>query len=85
MARPRIGIFGAVFAIGGMLALRWAQKRRIAQAMTARDLTRWEGEGGSIAEAEPMRPAALPGSTHPRAGNGVDHGVTGGAWPFPRS
>ncbi|CAB3771238.1 hypothetical protein [Paraburkholderia humisilvae] len=85
MARPRIGILGAVFAIGGMLALRWTQKRRMAQAMAARDLTRWEGEGGSIAEAETVQPATLPGGTHARVGNGADHAAAGGAWPFPRS
>jgi hypothetical protein len=86
MARPRIGIFGALFAIGGMVAWRWAQKRRAAQAATARDLTRWEGEGGSVfAGQEPVQPAALPGGTHPHVGNGADHGASGGAWPFPRS
>jgi hypothetical protein len=85
MARPRIGIFGALFAVGGMVAWRWAQKRRAAQAATARDLTRWEGEGGSVADAGPVQPATLPGGTHPNAGNGADHGATGGAWRFPRS
>ncbi|MDQ7981396.1 hypothetical protein QYH69_29625 [Paraburkholderia sp. SARCC-3016] len=86
MARPRIGIFSALFAIGGMLAWRWAQNRRAAQAATVRDLTRWEGEGGSVsADRDALQPATLPGGTHPRAGNGADHAASGGAWPFPRS
>ncbi|MFC0575645.1 hypothetical protein [Paraburkholderia solisilvae] len=85
MARPRIGVFGALFAVGGMLAWRWAQKRRAAQTATARDLTRWEGEGGAVADAQPVQPAALPGGTQPRGANGADHGAAGGAWPFPRS
>ena len=86
MARPKIGIFGAVFAVGSVLAWRWVQKQRAAQQPLARDLTRWEGEGGTV--TEPAQPAAgAPGAqvapaTHLRNGNGADHGD---AWPFPRS
>ncbi|HEY3596482.1 MAG TPA: hypothetical protein VGL08_03055 [Paraburkholderia sp.] len=86
MARPRIGIFGALFAVGGMLAWQWAQKHRAARATSARDLTRWEGEGGAVAEAAESAPASLPGGTAPRTANGVDPAAPSGkAWPFPRS
>ncbi|EIM97149.1 hypothetical protein WQE_30608 [Paraburkholderia hospita] len=88
MARPKIGIFGAVFAVGSVLAWRWVQKQRAAQQPLARDLTRWEGEGGAV--TEPAQPApGAPGAQvaptpakHLRNGNGADHGD---AWPFPRS
>jgi hypothetical protein len=48
MARPRIGIFGALVAVGGLLAWRWAQKHRASQAHLNRDLSRWEDEGGAV-------------------------------------
>jgi len=32
-----------------------------------------------------VQPAALPGTTHPRSANGVDHNASGDAWPYPRS
>jgi len=38
MARPKIGIFGAMMAVGGLLAWRWAQRRRASQANLNRDL-----------------------------------------------
>jgi hypothetical protein len=85
MARPKIGIFGALFAIGSVVAWRWVQKQRAAQAVPARDLTRWEGEGGSVSNDAPLQAAALPGTTHPRSANGVDPSASGKAWPFPRS
>ncbi len=86
MARPKIGIFGALFAVGGMLAWHWAKKHRAAQSTAARDLTRWEGEGGAISETPPATPSAPPpGGTHPRGANGADHAASGDAWPFPRS
>jgi hypothetical protein len=83
MARPRIGIFGALFAVGSVLAWRWVQKQRAAQPPLARDLTRWEGEGGTVTEpAQPAPGAQVAPATHLRNGNGADHGD---AWPFPRS
>ena len=87
MARPRIGIFGALFAVGSVLAWRWVQRQRAATPPLARDLTRWEGEGGSVsADRDALQPATLPGGTHPRVGNGADHSAAGGgSWPFPRS
>ncbi|GAB2887358.1 hypothetical protein GCM10027093_23110 [Paraburkholderia jirisanensis] len=85
MARPKIGIFGALFAVGSVLAWRWVQKQRAAQAVPARDLTRWEGEGGAVTNDQPLHPKALAGTTHPRSANGADHSASGDAWPFPRS
>lgn len=85
MARPRIGIFGALVAVGGVIAWRWAQRHRSAQARLNRDLNRWEGEGGSVDTAPQMAPAtsgvprASTASTH-RAGQGNGKGD---AWPFP--
>ena len=49
MARPKIGIFGALVALGGFLAVRHMQRNRAAQAQAARELSRWEGEGGTVA------------------------------------
>ena len=87
MARPKIGIFGALFAVGGVLAWRWVLKQRAANAPLARDLTRWEGEGGSVTTPAQPAPTAqiAPASTRRHNGNGADHGATGDAWPFPRS
>jgi hypothetical protein len=85
MARPKIGIFGALFAIGGVVAWRWVQRQRAAQAVPARELTRWEGEGGAVSNDAPLHPAARSGATHPSSANGADHGASGEAWPFPRS
>jgi hypothetical protein len=83
MARPRIGIFGALFAVGSVLAWRWVQKQRAAQAPLARDLTRWENEGGAVTEPQQPAPGAqMTPATHLRRGNGADHSD---AWPFPRS
>ena len=86
MARPRIGIFGALFAVGSVLAWRWAQTQRAAQSSAARDLTRWEGEGGSVTEPENPAPGAqMTPAGHLRKGNGANGADHGDAWPFPRS
>ncbi|MFL9871110.1 hypothetical protein [Paraburkholderia megapolitana] len=78
MARHRIGIFGVLVAIGGILALRCAQKSRAAQTTTAREVSRWEGEGGATAPAAQAAPAV-------KGTNGAHHpGANGDAWPFPR-
>ncbi|WP_109478466.1 hypothetical protein [Paraburkholderia sp. C35] len=84
MARPKIGVFGALFAVGSVLAWRWVQQRRAAQPPLARDITRWEDEGGSVTAPAPAAPAAqLASATAPlRNGNGADHSEP---WPFPRS
>ncbi|MEQ5841557.1 hypothetical protein N0A02_19180 [Paraburkholderia acidicola] len=57
MARHRIGLFGVLVAVGGILALRCVQKSRAAQTTTAREVSRWEGEGGAIAPAAPAAQA----------------------------
>ncbi|SAK59693.1 hypothetical protein [Caballeronia ptereochthonis] len=78
MARSSIGIFGALFAVGSVLAWKWVQSQDAAGRRTARDLSRWEDEGGKV-----LTPAGGE-STH--AVNG--HGAVGGtadAWHFPRS
>jgi hypothetical protein len=93
MARPKIGIFGALVAVGGMIAWRWAQKHRASQARLAGELNRWESEGGAVntqaAEATPAShsPGSGPGGTvvPNGAGNGA-FGQVGGtrdAWIFP--
>jgi hypothetical protein len=88
MARPKIGIFGALMALGGFLAVRYVQHKRAAHYPVARELSRWEGEGGAV--AAPSAPAAS--LTADNAGPG-EHGANGSAhangnghaWPFPRS
>jgi hypothetical protein len=94
MARPRIGIFGALVAVGGVLAWRWTQKHRASQARLAGELNRWEGEGGALAsvtQAAPSTPASAVaphgasanGANGPRAANGAYTGGTRDAWHFP--
>ncbi|PMS18853.1 hypothetical protein C0Z18_16150 [Trinickia dabaoshanensis] len=90
MARPKIGIFGALVAVGGVLALRWAQKHRAAQARLAGELTRWEGEGGAVAASSSAAgPMSDSGPGHDVVPNGAGHGAMGriggtrDAWIFP--
>ena len=89
MARPKFGLFGALFAIGGVLAWRWAQTQRDAAKRGARELNRWEDEGGKVATpasasaASTARPAAPA-----KPSNGVGNGALGStpeAWNFPHS
>jgi hypothetical protein len=81
MARPTIGLFGALFAVGSVLAWKWMQTRDAASRRTARDLSRWEDEGGKV-----ITPAsAASRGRSPHAANG--HAALGGtrdAWNFPR-
>jgi hypothetical protein len=91
MARPKIGIFGALMALGGFLAVRYVQQRnRAAQVPAARELSRWENEGGTV--GAPTAPtdhqATTAGDASPSSheANGSAHpNGNGGAWPFPRS
>ncbi|MGF6724012.1 hypothetical protein P3T43_003377 [Paraburkholderia sp. GAS41] len=92
MARPKIGIFGALVAVGGLLALRWAQKHRASQASLNRELNRWEDEGGAVTPVTQVTPtvASAPpagvGGTPSVAVNGANHpNGLGEAWPFPHS
>ncbi|MFL9962770.1 hypothetical protein PQR02_17070 [Paraburkholderia sediminicola] len=87
MARP-IGIFGVLMALGGFLAVRYVQNKRATQLPTARELSRWEGEGGAV--ATPAAPAGALGAGGASPGaqgtNGSAHSNGDGrAWPFPRS
>ncbi|MFM0504199.1 hypothetical protein [Paraburkholderia caffeinilytica] len=96
MGRPKIGIFGALMALGGFLAVRYVQRNRGAKIPAARELSRWEGEGGTVAPqpatpagsvtaavaglSAPSTPDAAHGENDSARPNGKD-----GAWPFPRS
>jgi hypothetical protein len=42
---------GALGAMAGMLAWRFSQRHRMQRQSFYRDLSRWEGEGGSVDEA----------------------------------
>jgi len=90
MARPRIGVFGALVAVGGILAWRWAQRHRASRANLNRDLSRWEGEGGAVATTTQMAPGmqVAPAKAGPAVPNGRANGATlpggpGDPWPFP--
>ncbi|MBN3803602.1 hypothetical protein GXB81_11135 [Paraburkholderia sp. Ac-20336] len=87
MARPTIGIFGALMALGGFLAIRYVQNRRAGQFAAARDLSRWENEGGAVATPRALASEAAVTSgahgTNGTNGSGQAHGE-GDAWPFPR-
>lgn len=92
MARPKIGIFGALAVLGGLLAWRWAQRQRTSQAHLHRELSRWEDEGGSVVSPTQTTQGATAASTGTadaaRVGqtNGAAHpNGMGEAWPFPHS
>ncbi|HEY4297660.1 MAG TPA: hypothetical protein VGM85_14405 [Paraburkholderia sp.] len=88
MARP-IGIFGALMALGGFLAVRYVQHKRAAHFPSARELSRWEGEGGAVATpaggvtAQTAGPGAGPSA--PGVNGSAHSNGDGRAWPFPRS
>lgn len=89
MARPKIGIFGALMALGAVLAVRYAQRNRAAQVPAARELSRWEDEGGKTATPSGSVTAASANPSTPGAAHGADGSAhlngQGRAWPFPRS
>lgn len=90
MARPKLGIFSAMMALGGFLAVRYVQRNRAAQVPVARELNRWENEGGTV--LTPVTPTTNQAVVGAGAGSGA-HGSNGSAhtngngeaWPFPRS
>ncbi|MCC8401041.1 hypothetical protein LJ655_03885 [Paraburkholderia sp. MMS20-SJTN17] len=82
MARPTIGIFGALMALGGLLAVRYVQHKRTGQVYPARDLSRWENEGGAVAAPTASSTQTAP-ATQSTDGSGQVNGESG-AWPFPR-
>jgi hypothetical protein len=83
MARPKLGLFGALFAIGSVLAWRWAQAQRDGSKRVARELHRWEDEGGKV-----VTPASSAPATAAKPLNSLGNGALGStpeAWHFPHS
>lgn len=74
----RMSLIGAA----GMLAWRVAQRNRMAQP-AHRELSRWEGEGGSLAEAAGTSASVTASRGHGM--NGASNGSAGSPWPFPHS
>ena len=92
MARPKFGLFGALFAIGSVLAWRWAQTQRDASKRGARELNRWEDEGGKVITPASVSATSAASAVKPAAPakptNGVGNGALGStpeAWNFPHS
>lgn len=86
MARPNFGIFGALMALGGFLAVRYVQHKRAAQLPVARELSRWEGEGGAVVASQDNAVAQSASPPDAQGSNGSAHqNGNGRAWPFPRS
>jgi hypothetical protein len=77
MARHSIGLFGALFAVGSVLAWKYVQSKDVSGRRVMRDITRWEDEGGKVLTPVGSRSA-------PVNGNDVVGG-TADAWHFPRS
>ncbi len=84
MARPKIGLFGALFAVGSVLAWKWAQSKRNTAKRTPRELNRWEDEGGKVITPLTTATAA---ARPPKGANGTNGAVgsTPDAWHFPHS
>ncbi|QIE23119.1 hypothetical protein SBC1_09970 [Caballeronia sp. SBC1] len=86
MARPKLGLFGALFAIGSVLAWRWAQAQRDASKRGVRELHRWEDEGGKV--VTPASASSVTPTAPVKPANGLGNGALGGtpeAWNFPHS
>jgi hypothetical protein len=87
MARPRIGLFGALVAVGGVVAWKWAQAKRDNARRTLRDVHRWEDEGGKVVTPTSAAATVVP-ATSVKPANAGSNGVLGGtpdAWHFPHS
>ena len=80
MARPKIGILGALVAVSGMLAWRWVQKHRASQTRLVQELSRWENEGGAVAVSTQAAPLLAPAR---RSRSALSGGAAPGAWRFP--
>ena len=88
MARPRIGLFGALFAVGGVLAWKWAQAKRDNARRQLGDVHRWEDEGGKVITPTSATAAIGAPANSVRPANAAGNGVLGGspdAWHFPHS
>jgi len=90
-----MGLFGTLAAVGAVgaaagLAWRWAQHHRGAGAAPPRDLSRWEGEGGALANVgESVAQADAQAQTLSLSGQSYAQESPNGAmaepWPFPSS
>jgi hypothetical protein len=87
---------GALGAMAGMLAWRFSQRHRMQRQSFYRDLSRWEGEGGSLAETAGANGAGsdlvMAGVAADAPRHGMKSGLANGAngangtpWPFPHS
>jgi hypothetical protein len=102
MSKNRSGLVGKLVTVGalgamaGMLAWRFSQRHRLQRQTYYRDLSRWEGEGGSLADttddkAEGAEMAMAAGASdspeHRMKGRIVNgmNGSNGMPWPFPHS
>ncbi|AME24215.1 hypothetical protein [Burkholderia sp. PAMC 26561] len=85
MARPKIGLFGALIAVGSVLAWKWAQTKRDTVKRTPRDLTRWEDEGGKVVTPSTATASGQPVAARPANGSNGALGGTPDAWHFPHS
>ena len=107
MSKNRSGLVGTLVTVGalgamaGMLAWRFSQRHRMQRQSIYRDLSRWEGEGGSLADTtgnglDPEMSMAGGASVrerddaprHGMKGSGVSGSANGAAglpWPFPHS
>jgi hypothetical protein len=100
MSRNRTSLMSTLLAVSalgataGMLAWRWSQRHRAQRVSFHRELSRWEGEGGALAQngsAAPEMAVSLaeggaeagPGMTEPHAARGTANGAAGTPWPFP--
>ncbi|KQR90010.1 hypothetical protein ASG35_01915 [Burkholderia sp. Leaf177] len=84
MARPKIGLFGALFAVGSVLAWKWAQTKRNTPRRLPRELNRWEDEGGKVVTPSTAATVA-PVAARPANGSNGALGGTPDAWHFPHS
>ncbi|WP_321964368.1 hypothetical protein [Paraburkholderia sp. J7] len=102
MSKNRSGLVGTLVTVGalgamaGMLAWRFSQRHRLQRQTFYRDLSRWEGEGGSLADSvgnddqapEMAMAAGAPDSPEHGMKGRMTHGVNGSngmPWPFPHS
>ncbi|MBV8261592.1 MAG: hypothetical protein JO239_11760 [Paraburkholderia sp.] len=106
MSKNRSGFVGTLVTVGalgamaGMLAWRFSQRHRTQRQSFYRDLSRWEGEGGSLADTtgqdlDPETSVAagahrngMKGALAGGGGSDVSssgNGAAGLPWPFPHS
>ena len=88
MSKNRSGFVGTLVTVGalgamaGMLAWRFSQRHRTQRQSFYRDLSRWEGEGGALADAtdSDLDPeTALAAGAAGAQRSGIKGGLAGGA------